>query len=299
MNKKSILGFYALLVAALIGIAATFFNSHKIALLNPQGWVAKEEYHLMLVAVLLMLSVVIPVFILTFRIIWKYRSDNPKAKYDPEWNDSKLAETVWWGLPFFIILLLSYITWVSSHKLDPFKPLESEKQPLKIQVVALQWKWLFIYPEEQIATVNFFQFPEKTPINFEISADAPMNSFWIPQLGGQIYAMPGMSTKLHLIADKAGEYRGSSANLSGEGFAGMHFIAKASSDEDFKKWVEEVKKSDKSLDKASFDELAKPSEYNAPTYYTLGDKDLYSWIVMKPMMPTYTPRTHITELEER
>lgn len=178
--------------------------------------------------------------------------------------------------------MLGVITWKGCVELDPFRPLEMNKKPLKIQVIALQWKWLFIYPEQKIATVNFFQFPEQTPINFDVTADAPMNSFWIPELGGQIYAMPGMNSKLHLMADREGSFRGSSANLSGTGFSGMRFIAKASSDADFNTWVESVKQSNQSLD---YDQLVKPSSYVPEAFYLLADENLYDQVVMKYMIP--------------
>jgi cytochrome o ubiquinol oxidase subunit 2 len=152
-------------------------------------------------------------------------------------------------------------------------------------VVALQWKWLFIYPEQHIASVNFVQFPDQRPLNFQITADAPMNSFWIPKLGGQVYAMSGMSTQLHLMADKPGDYRGISANMSGEGFSGMKFTARASTQKDFDAWVLKEKRSGVSLDKASYDQLALPSKDNAATTYTLAKHDLYDTIVMKYMAP--------------
>ena len=129
---------------------------------------------------------------LTFIFSWKYRSDNTKAKYDPDLVDNRLAEYLWWGIPFVFTVIVGVLTWVKTYQLDPYKPLEHDKKPMTIQVVALQWKWLFIYPEEKIASVNFLQFPKDVPIHFEITADAPMNSFWIPHLGGQIYAMPKM-----------------------------------------------------------------------------------------------------------
>jgi len=188
--------------------------------------------------------------------------------------------------PLIIILILSVITWKSSHQLNPFKPLTSDKKPVTIQVVALQWKWLFIYPEQGIATVNFIQFPEKRPVNFEITADAPMNSFWIPQLGGQIYAMPAMRTKLHLIADEVGTYRGLSTNISGKGFAGMTFNAKASSEAEFEQWVSEVKRSGKSLEFANYKQLVEPSEYVPVSYYSLPDRNLFDQIMQQYEPPT-------------
>lgn len=273
------------LLSLLAIVIALFLYDADIAVLNPKGLIALKEKRLIVTSTLLMLIVVIPVFILMFFFMWKYKASNTKAKYSPDWGDSWLAEAIWWGVPFIIIFILSVMTWESSHELDPFKPLDMKEKPVRIQVVALQWKWLFIYPEEGIATVNFVQFPERTPINFEITADAPMNSFWIPQLGSQIYAMPGMKTKLHLIADEVGSYRGSSANLSGKGFAGMQFIAKSSSAADFAQWVESVKHASPPLNREEYDKLALPSENNPETSYLLQDENLYDQIVMKFMMP--------------
>jgi len=193
-------------------------NAH-FAVLDPKGVIATQQRDLMKKVLLLMFIVTIPVFALTAFIVWRYR-EGKDAAYKPDWDHNRLAETIWWGIPLVIILLISGLTWTSSHKLDPFRKIEaSNSEPIKIQVVALDWKWLFIYPKYNIATVNMAQIPEDTPIDFEVTADAPMNSFWIPQLGGQIYAMSGMATHLNLMADQPGEYRGSSANLSGEGFA--------------------------------------------------------------------------------
>jgi cytochrome o ubiquinol oxidase subunit 2 len=225
------------------------------------------------------------VFILTGWISWRYKEGH-KGKYEPEWDKNSLIEWVWWGVPFIIIAILGWITWTSSHELDPYKPLEHEKKPMTIQVVALQWKWLFLYPEQKIATVNYVQFPEKTPISFDITADAPMNSFWIPQLGSQIYAMPGMKTKLQLIADESGEFRGSSSNISGQGFSGMTFMAKASSQEEFDAWAESVSKSPQVLSWEEYQELVKPTSYVPPACYALKDTGLYEQIVMKYMAPS-------------
>jgi cytochrome o ubiquinol oxidase subunit II len=266
-------------------LALLFLQSSDIAVLNPKGMIALKERKLIITVTLLMLIVVIPVYILTFIFAWKYREGNAKAKYDPDWDHNHVAESIWWAIPCGIVLVLAIIAWKSSHELDPFKPLVSSTQPIKIQVVALQWKWLFIYPEQNIATVNFIQFPEQTPINFEITADAPMNSFWIPQLGGQIYAMPGMRTKLHLIANAVGSFRGSSANLSGRGFSGMKFIAKACSEADFHQWVESMKQSPNLLSLDEYHQLAMPTEDNPVASYVLKEENLFDWIVMRYMMP--------------
>jgi len=285
MSKKSIFTFFLVFSLAIIVFLLVLISQSNIAMLEPKGSVAADELHLMATATLLMLIVVIPVFVLTIFISWKYRAGNKTAKYTPDRDHSTLAETVWWGFPCIIILILSIVTWKSTHALDPYKPLDSKAKPITIQVVALQWKWLFIYPEQNIATINFFQFPEQVPINFEITADAPMNSFWIPQLGGQIYAMPGMKTKLHLIASEPGSFNGSSANLSGEGFAGMTFIAKSSSQGDFDKWVESAKQSPSSLTLNKYQELVKPTSYDPVSTYVLKEENLFEAIVMKPMMP--------------
>jgi cytochrome o ubiquinol oxidase subunit 2 len=177
------------------------------------------------------------------------------------------------------------ITWKSTHDLNPFNPIVSDKKAVKIQVVALQWKWLFIYPEQGIATVNFIQFPVDTPVNFEITADAPMNSFWIPQLGGMIYAMPAMRSKLHLIASEMGDFRGVSANLSGTGFAGMTFVAKSSSLADFEGWVQTVRQSKSQLTAESYKQLVMPSQNNPVATYILQDNNLFEEVLMKYMPP--------------
>ncbi len=259
-----------------------------LSMLVPKGKIALKERNLLFLIQGVMLVVVIPVYVLTFIFSWKYREHNTKAKYTPDWEDNKVAEFIWWGVPFIIVVIMGTVTVIKTYKLDPFKPLASEQNALKIQVVALQWKWLFIYPEEKIASVNFFQFPEKRPLHFEITADAPMNSLWIPKLGGQIYAMPRMRSQLHLIAEEVGEYPGSSANISGEGFAGMHFIAKASSVEDYKEWVEKARQSSHSLTHDEYEQLAKPSSYNPVVIYQLQEENLFDQVIMKYMHPDET-----------
>jgi len=260
------------------------FREH-ISVLFPKGQIALEERNLLFIIQALMLLIVLPVYVLTFVFSWKYRAHRHNATYDPDLVDNKLAEYIWWGLPLVLTAVVSVLTWVKTHELDPYKPIVSDKKPITIQVVALQWKWLFIYPEEKIASLNFVQFPEGTPIHFDITADAPMNSFWIPHLSGQIYAMPNMKTELNLIADETGEFRGSSANLSGVGFSGMHFIAKASSEEDYHQWVVSAKKASTVLNFTGFNALAAPSQNNAPELYQVSDEKLFDQILMKYMHP--------------
>ncbi len=280
--KWAVLG---ILVLGLLAAAAFFVHGSHVAVLQPKGIIASKERVLMITAVALGMLVIVPVFALTFFIVWRYREGNTNATYSPEVDHNIILETIWWVVPCIIIGVLSVITWRSSQELDPFKPLSAATKPVTIQVVALPWKWLFIYPEQQIATLNYIQFPSGTPINFEITADAPMNSLWIPQLGGQIYAMSGMSTELHLMADSPGEFQGSSANLSGRGFAGMHFVARSSSQADFTQWVQQIKQSRSKLSRDTYDQLAKPSENNQPTGYSLVDSDLYDTVIAKYMAP--------------
>lgn len=294
MNKKSTLALFWLLPAAVILLALLVAHGHGTAVLSPAGVVGQKERNLMLVAALLSLIVVLPVFGLTFWIAWKYRAGNTKAHYRPDFHGSRRLETIWWLVPLALISVLSVVTWQSSHDLDPFKSLNSSVKPLKIQVVALDWKWLFIYPDQHIASVNFLQVPVNTPLNFQITADAPMNSFWIPKLGGQIYAMSGMSTQLHLMADKPGDYQGSSANISGRGFAGMKFIARASSETDYRTWVNQVKQSPRTLDETTYRQLAQPSENTKPVYYTADDQNLYDKVVLQYMTPDASFQTRPT-----
>lgn len=258
-----------------------------IAVLFPKGIIGIEQLNLLLILQAVMLLVVLPVYALTFIFSWKYRADNKKATYDPDLIDSPLAEVIWWGLPIVLTAAIAVLTFIKTHELDPYRPIasKSDKKPMTIQVVALQWKWLFLYPDEGVASLNFLQFPEQTPIHFQITADAPMNSFWIPALGGQIYAMPSMQTQLYLIADQAGDYRGSSANLSGTGFANMHFIARASSDEEFAQWVAEAKQSSSVLDKSTYSDLAAPNAESPVKTYQLSEPTLFSHILMKYMQP--------------
>lgn len=295
MNKRLLIpGLVATAVIAGILAAASASNTGYVVL-NPAGIIAEREKRLMLFALGLSLIVVVPVLTMLGSFAWKYRETNTKANYQPDWGGSRVAESIWWGVPLTLILCLSIVTWHSSHELDPFRALASDKKPLTIQVVALQWKWLFIYPEQHVATVNFVEFPKDTPVNFQVTADAPMNSFLIPQLGGQIYAMNGMSTQLHLMASRTGDFRGLSANISGDGFSSMHFIARAATQDQFDNWLETVYEAPNTLDYDTYQKLAKPSQPKAPTLYASSQDDLYDTILMKYMMPHKNPLTSQSE----
>jgi cytochrome o ubiquinol oxidase subunit 2 len=271
-------------------------RDYNFAILNPRGIIAERQRQLIVFTTLLGLLVIIPVFILTFWVAWRYRESNTSARYTPDWDRNLLFESLWWGIPTIIIAILSVVIWQSSHELDPYRQIASNNKPITIQVVALQWKWLFIYPEQHIATINYVQFPKDTPVNFQLTADAPMNSFWIPQLGGQMYAMAGMTTHLNLMADQTGNFRGSSANISGRGFSGMNFVAHASSDSDFKIWVNQVKQSQNQLNSTSYARLSKPS-IGGSNAYTYGDTGLYDTVLLKYMSPGTD--AHAMHMEEQ
>jgi len=257
-------------------------RSGNIAIFNPKGIIALQERNLIITEILLMLCMVIPVFILTFLIALKYKAGNKKTTYTPDWTGNNAVELTLWVIPSLLVLLLAFITWRATHVLDPYKPIASPAKPLTIQVVALNWKWLFIYPEQHIAAVNFVQFPQYTPLNFQLTADdAPMNSFWIPQLGGQIYAMTGMVTQHHLMANTLGEFTGSAAEINGKGFAGMRFTAKSTSQADFDAWVTFIKHSDAPLTWNVYNKLTKPSESNPVSFYSSVENDLYNKIIKK------------------
>lgn len=270
----------------------TQLSGCKWALLDPKGIIAASEKSYLVNSTLLMLAIVVPTILLSWYIAWKFNAKNKKANYDPTWNHSTLLEVICWTIPTIIIVILAIWAWKGTHELDPYKPLEDNGKSLTIQVVALDWKWLFIYPEQRIATVNFVQFPVDTQIKFLITADAPMNSFAIPQLASQIYAMSGMQTKLHLKASEMGEYRGLSTNFSGDGFSGMHFIAKVTTQADFDKWVKTVKASPKHLTMANYNQLALPSENNPIEYFSWSENQLFENIIMKYMAPAGAEHVH-------
>ncbi|MGY0563984.1 MAG: ubiquinol oxidase subunit II [Paraglaciecola chathamensis] len=252
--------------------------------LDPKGQVGIDEKYLIVVATVLMLLVVIPVIGMTLYFAWRYREGREHEIYDPKWAHSTKIEVVVWLIPIVIIAILGTLTWYSTQELDPYKPLDHEHEPITIQVVSLNWKWLFIYPEQGIATVNEVVFPKDVPVEFKITSDTTMNSFFIPQLGSQIYSMAGMTTRLNLIANEAGEFDGISANYSGAGFTGMKFKAIAKdSEQDFEKWVSAVKHSPATLNDDSYAQLAKHSENNPVSYYGSLDSQMFQHVVMQFM----------------
>ncbi|ANS41472.1 cytochrome o ubiquinol oxidase subunit II [Serratia plymuthica] len=267
-------------------IASTVMLSGcNMVLMNPKGAIGVEQRTLIITAIALMLIVVIPVIFMAFAFAWKYRASNKDAKYSPNWSHSNKIEAVVWTIPIIIIAILGTITWKTTHELDPFKPIVTDKKPMTIEVVSLDWKWLFIYPEQGIATVNELAFPKDVPVEFKITSNSVMNSFFIPQLGGQIYAMAGMQTKLHLIGNEAGKYDGISSSFSGRGFSGMKFTAIVTPTEgDFDQWVAKVKESSNNLNATSdFNKLAEPSENNPVEYFSSVKPNLFKETIGKFM----------------
>ncbi len=282
---KTVIKFRTLLFTIVSIVATLFISGCNLVVLEPKGMIAAAEKDLLITSVLLMLIVVIPVIILSLVFTWRYRENNHKAKYSPDWSHNTLLEAICWIIPCIIIAILAVMAWISSHQLDPYKPLNNGEKPLTIEVIALNWKWLFIYPEQHIATVNFLALPVNIPIQFLITADAPMNSFQIPQLAGQIYAMAGMQTKLNLIANATGNFRGLSTNFSGDGFSDMNFDVKVSSQQNFTKWVESVQQMPAKLTLETYDQLAQPGVIKEIQYFSYIKKDLFNTIVMKSMIP--------------
>ena len=221
-----------------------------MVVMNPSGHVAAQQRDLIVISSVLMLLIIIPVMALTVFFAWKYRQSNRDAEYDPEWHHSTRLELVIWSAPLAIIIALGAVTWVSTHTLDPYRPLDrisaskpvtKDMKQLNVEVVSLNWKWLFIYPDQGFATVNELAAPVNTPINFKITSSDIMNSFFVPALAGQVYAMAGMETKLHAVINKPGVYEGFSANFSGDGFSHMNFKFHGLQQAAFDKWVEKVR----------------------------------------------------------
>jgi cytochrome o ubiquinol oxidase subunit II len=285
----------------LVVLTAVALSGCNTILLHPSGSVAAQQGHLIVQSTVLMLIIVLPVIILTAVFAWRYRQSNTAATYTPDWDHSTQLELVIWAAPLLIIIALGALTWISSHTLDPYRPLRrldavravaGGVRPLTIEVVALDWKWLFIYPEQGIAVVNEVAAPVDVPINFKITASAVMNSFFVPALAGQVYAMPGMQTQLNAVMNQPGDYEGFSANYSGAGFSGMRFEFRGLSAAAFSEWVRVAQKTGQPLNTESYATLARPSERDAVRRYSTVDASLYNAIlnqcVASPCMASMT-----------
>lgn len=249
-------------------------------ILSPKGPVALAERDILFRALAIMMVVAVPVFAMTFWFAWHYRASNKKARYQPDWESAKV-DAVTWTVPALIVASLGVHVWLSTHALDPYKPLQSTAKPLEVQVVAQDWKWLFIYPREGIAAVNELAFLSEVPISLKITSDTVMNSFFIPALGGQIYAMAGMQTRLNLRASAPGRFVGRNTQYSGRGFPDQQFAAIAMAPADFDAWVAQAKQSPQKLDAAAYAELAKPSAAHPVVHYSSVEPGLFDEIIRK------------------
>lgn len=264
--------------------------------LNPQGPVAQKEYDLIVLSTILIAIVVIPVLAILAYIVYRYR-DKPdnNAPFQPEWADNKILEIVWWGIPIVIVAVLGVFTAKTTFALT--KPPVQDAKPITIQVTSLNWKWLFQYPDQKIATVNYVEIPAGVPVQFVLTADAPMNSFWVPELGGQEYTMPGMAMGLWLQADKPGEYFGTGANFTGEGFAHMQFKVIAKPQTEFNQWVNEIKQKAPALTMEGYEKLKQPGTATKADFSSYPD-GLFKEIVNKNGGKYYDHQQHEQLMED-
>jgi cytochrome o ubiquinol oxidase subunit 2 len=258
------------------------------AVLNPSGDVASQQRDLLVNSVLLMLPIIVPVIALTIAFAWHYRHTNRKARYEPDWDHSMRLELVIWAAPLLVVICLGAMTWLGTHLLDPYRPLDriapgqpvpKDAQALEVNVVALDWKWLFIYPQYGVASVNELAVPINRPISLRITASSVMNSLYIPEFAGQIYAMPGMETRLHGVLNRTGTSGGFSANYSGAGFSGMRLTLRSLSADDFSRWVATARSARESLTRGGYLALEKPSQNEPIRHYGAVDGQLYAAIV--------------------
>lgn len=289
-HKKQAQGMSSLLPAVIgfsaLGLLAAvlFFllKGNDVVLLNPRGLVANEQHRLLITSTLIMLGLAVPTLALLYFFAWKYRDTSPKAIHNPGVRQSRALPFVLWTIPLVVLVILASLMLPATQRLEPQRPIESDKEQLTIQVVALRWKWLFIYPEQNIATVNYVKIPVDVPVQFELTADeTPMSSFWIPHLGGQLYAMTEHVNRLNLMADTIGEYQGSAAEINGAGFAGMRFMTHVTTQQDFDTWVTTIQSSPDALTVERYADLLKPSENNPPVFFREPDVAIYNAILSK------------------
>lgn len=266
-----------------LGLVLLFWlllDGKHIDVLQPAGEVASAQKDIFALTVGLSALVVVPVFVMLGVFSLQYRKGKNTASYRPEWGENRWLEGLWWGIPILIIGILGVVTYQTSHSLDPYKE-RAGGEPLDVQVVALRWKWLFIYPEQQIATLNHLPLPVDQPVRFSMTANAPMSAFWIPSLGSQTYAMNGMASKLNLKASEIGEYTGYTTNINGEGYATMTFKAKVMSKDDFDSWAESARDSEARMNMAEYEALAKPDIQTDERTYQLANAKLFDMIMQK------------------
>jgi len=272
---------YGPLIGALVCAAALGGCSEGI--LDPEGTIAVAERQILFNSLGIMLAIVIPTILATFAVTYWFRASNARASYRPDFAYSGRLEVLVWSIPAMTVLLVGGVAWVGAHDLDPRKAISATAKPVTVQVVSLDWKWLFIYPEQGVASVNHLVVPAGTPISFELTSSGVMNSFFVPQLGSQIYTMSGMTTHLQLQADHPGSYGGLSAQFSGDGFADMHFVVDAVPDQQFEQWAASTRDSGPTLDAPSYADLAQPSEAVAPFTYRAVSPGLFNAVLSSAM----------------
>jgi cytochrome o ubiquinol oxidase subunit 2 len=255
-------------------------------ILDPQGPIGTADTAILIDSVAIMLAIVLPTIVAIFAFAFWFRASNTKARYLPNWEYSGRIELVVWSVPALTIILLGGVAWIGAHQLDPAKAVEGSAKPLTIQAVSLDWKWLFIYPDQRVATINTLTVPAGVPLRFELTSSSVMNVFFIPQFGSMIYTMNGMATQLNLRADRPGTFQGLSAHFSGDGFSDMHFDVHVVPSEQFSKWAQDASRAEKSLDELSYGEIAKPSMKSQPAVYRLADPHLFNSIVTQKLPPS-------------
>ncbi len=284
--RRSVSTYFITVSAAILTLA---LGGCETGVLDPKGPVGEGDATILMNAVAIMLVIVVPTILLAFWMAWRYRASNTSATYRPQWAYSGRIEAVVWSIPILTIMFLGGVIWIGCVRLDPFKPLPSKEPALEVQVVALDWKWLFIYPKQNIAAVNELTIPSGRPVHFSITSASVFNAFFIPQLGSMIYAMPGMTSQLYLQADKPGTFLGESAHFSGDGFSDMNFQVAAVADKDFEAWVGKIRASAGALNHDSYGELAEQSRGVKPYGYKAIDATLFHDIAMGKTGPAPGP----------
>ena len=286
---------------AILPLCAALAACNSVVL-HPSGDIAAQQRDLLVSSTALMLLIIVPVMALTVLFAWRYRQANRNARYEPDWHHSMRLELVIWSAPLLIIICLGALTWIGTHLLDPYrpldriapgKPLQKDAAALEVNVVALDWKWLFIYPQYGVATVNELAVPVDQPISLHITASSVMNSLYIPELAGQVYAMPGMETQLHGVLNRIGTSQGFSANYSGAGFSGMHFTLRGLASADFDRWVASARSANDRLTRDTYVALERPSQKEPIRHYGTVDAQLYAAILGMCVRPGTTCANHM------
>ena len=283
-SKRGPALYILLWVVFLSALFAVLLHGTDVRVLNPHGLIARDQFGLILFSTITLFAIGVPTMFFFYYFAWKYRETNTKVVHESENRHGKGFILGLWAIPLVFMVVMGVVMWSWTHKLDPKLAIASKNDMLHVQVIALRWKWLFIYPEQGIATVNFVQVPVNTPVEFDLTADeAPMSSFWIPNWGGQLYAMTGHANRLNLMPTTKGDFSGATAEINGAGFAGMKFTARASSQADFDRWVDGTKHSPEVLDWVEYQKLLAPSENNKAAFYSNTAQDMYDTVLMKYM----------------